>query len=309
MEHFLWVEKYRPQTVKECVLPPDLMKTFQTFVDQENIPTLLLVGPPGAGKTTVAKAMVEEIGADYLFINGSLDMGIDKLRTDIRNFASAMSFTGKRKFVILDEADYLNPNSVQPALRSFMEEFASNCGFILTCNLPQRIIEALHSRLKTISFKFANEDKPQLAMDMMEHLKKMLNAEKVAFDEKVLAQVIIKKFPDMRKIIGDLQTYGQTNGKIDNGILKQSINHNFSGLVTALKNKKYQEVRKWVSENEIDPEFYRATYDNLLTHVKAESVPALVILAADYQYKAAFAADPEINALAYLAEIMVEGML
>lgn len=306
LEEFLWVEKYRPSLVDDCVLPAELLRTFKQFVTQENIPNLLLNGPPGTGKTTVAKAMVDQIGSDYLFINGSLDVGKDTLRTDIRNFASAVSFTGGRKYVIIDEADYLNAANVQPALRAFMEEFSANCGFILTCNYPQRIIKELHSRMKLIEFKFPNEDKPALAMAMLKRLEYILNQEKITFDEKVLAQMIMNCFPDMRKIIGDLQSYGQANGKIDSGILKKTVNHNFSGLVAALKNKKYQEVRKWVSENEIDSDFYRSCWDNLYPLIDEGHIPELVVLTADYQYKSAYALDSEINALAYLAEVMRE---
>lgn len=306
MEEFLFVEKYRPSTVNDCALPADMKKMFNSFVEQGNIPTILLAGPPGSGKTTVAKAMVEMLGADYLFINGSLDMGVDKLRTDIRNFASSMSFSGGRKYVIIDEADYLNAANVQPALRSFMEEFASNCGFILTCNYPHRIIDPLHSRLKTIEFKFAAEDKPAIAMEMMNRIKHILDVEKISYDEKVLAQVIMKKFPDLRKVINDLQSYGQTNGKIDIGILKQAVNRDYNALLVALKNRKYQEIRKWVVENDMGSEFYRNAFDNISPHVKPDSIPNLVILTADYQYKSAFAADQEVNALAYLVEVMTE---
>lgn len=303
-DEFLFVEKYRPHTVEDCALPEDLKKVFQSFVDQENIPNLLLSGPSGTGKTTVAKAMVEQIGSNFLFINGSLDVGKDTLRTDIRNFASAVSFTGGRKYVIIDEADYLNAANVQPALRAFMEEFSSNCGFILTCNYPQRIIKELHSRMKLIGFKFANEEKPALAMQMMERLKFILTAEKITFDDKVLAQVIMKNFPDMRKTIGELQAYGQSNGTIDVGILKTTVNHSYVGLIAGLKAKKFQEIRKWVSENEIDSDFYSSCWNNLLPFVKEDTVPELVVLTADYQYKSAFAVDPEVNVLAYFAEMM-----
>src|SRR5210317_991572 len=199
MENFLWVEKYRPQKVQDTILPAELKKTFQQFVDQDNVPNLILAGRAGVGKTTIAKAMLEEIGADYIVINGSMNGNIDTLRVEISNFASTVSFSGGRKYVILDEADYLNPNSTQPALRNFMEEYSKNCGFILTCNFKNKIIEPLHSRCSVVEFKIAKEDKPDMAAQLFKRVINILKSENVDFDQKAVAEVINKYFPDNRR--------------------------------------------------------------------------------------------------------------
>jgi DNA polymerase III delta prime subunit len=306
-EEFLWVEKYRPRKIADCVLPEDLKHTFQEFVNNGNIPNLLLCGSAGVGKTTVARAMLEEIDADYIVINGSMNGNIDTLRTDIRNFAATVSFTGGRKYVILDEADYLNANSTQPALRNFMEEFSSNCGFILTCNFVNRIIDPLHSRCSVVEFKIGAKEKAELAKQFLARACGILDTESVPYEKKVLAEVIMKHFPDWRRVLNELQRYA-ASGKIDSGILASVDNVEIKELVKYLKNKEFESMRKWVSQNSsMDVNvLFRKIYDLSATTLKAQSIPELILILADYQYKAAFVVDQEINLAACMTTIMMQ---
>ena len=248
-DEFLYVEKYRPKKVSDTILPIELKKTFQQFVDNGNIPNLLLCGSAGVGKTTIAKAMLEELGADYIVINGS-DEGrlIDTLRTKIKTFASSMSFSGGRKYVILDEADYLTAEFVQPALRNFMEEYSSNCGFIFTCNFVNKIIPPLHSRCSVIEFKIPKSEKPVMANQFFKRVSSILNKEGIEYEPKVIAELINKYFPDNRRILNEIQRYSAT-GKIDSGILANQVDSNLNPLMTAMKNKEFNSVRKWVAQN------------------------------------------------------------
>jgi DNA polymerase III delta prime subunit len=307
VKEFLWVEKYRPKTVQDCVIPSNLKKAFQQFVDNKEVPNLLLCGTAGTGKTSVARAMLEEIGCDYIIINGSMNGNIDTLRTDIKNFASTVSFTNSRKYVILDEADYLNANSTQPALRNFMEEFSKNCGFILTCNFKNRIIEPLHSRCSVVEFKITKEEKPKIAACFFKRVCNVLKSENVEYEEKVVAEVVTKHFPDFRRVLNELQRYSAV-GKIDSGILANRFDSNIKSLFTSMKSKNFKEVRSWVNENsDIDAStFFRAIYDNASEAVRPQSLPQLIVTLADYQYKNAFVADQEINIMACLIEIMSE---
>lgn len=305
-DDFLFVEKYRPKTVSDTILPAELKATFQQFVDQKNIPNLILSGSPGVGKTTIAKAMLEELHCDYIVINGSMNGNIDTLRNEIQQFASSVSLQGGRKYVILDEADYLNPNSTQPALRNFMEEYSKNCGFILTCNFKNRIIAPLHSRCSVIDFTLKNSDKVALAAEMFKRACTILTQENIEFDKKVVAEVVKKYFPDNRRILNELQKYGSC-GRIDTGILSNVQDVSIKSLTSALKEKNFTEVRKWVSQNsDVDSsEIFRTIYDAASEFLTSSSIPQLVLILADYQYKAAFVADPEINMTACLTEIMV----
>jgi DNA polymerase III delta prime subunit len=306
-EEFLWVQKYRPKTIADTILSSELKQTFQQFVNQENVPNLLLTGSAGIGKTTVAKALCEQLNADYIVINGSMNGNIDTLRTEIMQFASSISFTGGRKYVILDEADYLNPQSTQPALRNFMEEFSKNCGFILTCNFKNRIIEPLHSRCTVIDFKTKGKDKAKLAAKFFNRLCDILKNEEVEFESKVVAELVNLHFPDWRRVINECQRYAST-GRIDSGILANLNQESFKQLITHMKAKEYQSVRKWVGENsDIDAsQFFRAFYDTAWEEVSDNSVPGVVITLGEYQYKHSFAADPEINIMAFLTAIMFE---
>jgi DNA polymerase III delta prime subunit len=306
-DDFLWTERFRPRKIEDCILPESLKATFSEFVKQGNIPNLLLTGSQGTGKTTVARAMCEELGLDYIEINGSMNGGIDTLRTEIKNFASTISFTGTRKMVILDEADYLNAQSTQPALRNFMEEFSKNCGFILTCNFKNRIIEPLHSRCSIIEFKIPSSQKPKLAAQFHKRACGILEQEGIEFDKAVVAEVVTKHFPDWRRVLNELQRYSVT-GKIDSGILSNLGEENFKGLVDLLKNKRFNDMRKWVAEN-LDTEptaFFRKFYDLSSTYMKPNSIPQLVLLLGRYQYQSAFVADQEINTVAFLTEVMVD---
>ena len=304
-DEFLWVEKYRPKTINDCVLPDTLKKTFQEFVNKDNIPNLLLTGGPGVGKTTVAKAMLEEINADYITINGSMNGNIDTLRTEIKDFASTVSFSASRKYVILDEADYLNPQSTQPALRNFMEEYSKNCGFILTCNFKNRIIEPLHSRCSVIEFNISKDIKPQLAKNFYIRVQSILNAENVVYDKKVLASLITQYFPDYRRVLNELQRYSAL-GNIDSGILSTTSDVTIDELVNNLKSKSFSDMRKWIAQNsDTDPAaIMRKLYENANSKMKPHSIAQLVLILADYQYKAAFVADQEINLVACMTEIM-----
>jgi DNA polymerase III delta prime subunit len=306
-DEFLWVEKYRPKTIDECILPEGLKQTFKSFIEQKDIPNLILAGSAGVGKTTVARAMLEQIEADYIVINGSLHGNIDTLRNDIMQFASTVSFTGNRKYVILDEADYLNPNSTQPALRNFMEEFSRNCGFILTCNFPNRIIDPLHSRCSVVEFKITKDDLPKLASQFMKRIIHVLTTERISYDKSVVAELITKHVPDWRRVLNELQRYS-VNGSIDTGIFVNISDTTYKGLVNHLKNKNFTEMRKWVAEN-ADMEttsIFRKLYDTAHEYVKPNSIPELVLILAEYQYKAAFVADPEINMVAAFTRIMID---
>ena len=305
MEHLLWTEKYRPQTVDDCILPDRLKQPFQEYVNQKQIPNLLLAGGAGVGKTTIAKAMCNEIGCDFMVINGSDESGIDTFRTKIKNYASSMSLTGGRKVIIIDEADYLNPNSTQPALRNAIEEFASNCSFIFTCNYKNRIIEPLHSRCAVIDFGLKNGEKAKMASAFFKRVQSIMQSEKIDADEKVLAELIKKHFPDFRRVLNELQRYSQF-GKIDTGILVQIADISIDELSKHIVAKDFGAIRKWVASHEIDnTTLFRKLYDTLSDTLKPSSVPQAVVILADYQYKAAFVADQEINTVACLTEIMV----
>ena len=307
MEEFLWVERYRPKRVSDTVLPAELKVVFQQFVDQRNIPNLILAGGPGIGKTTIARAMLEELGCDYIVINGSMNGNIDTLRNDILEFASSMSLEGGRKYVILDEADYLNANSTQPALRNFMEEFSKNCGFILTCNFVQRIIEPLHSRCSVIDFKLPKKELPTLASQMMQRAVTILDDNQIPFDNAAVAEVVRKYLPDWRRVINELQRYSAT-GRIDSGILANTTAESITQLIDAMKDKNFSQVRKWVGQHSDTDSvtLYRQFYDNASQYFKAASIPQLVLILAKYQHQAAFVADHEINNAACMLEIMID---
>ena len=305
MENFLWVEEYRPKDVGSCVLPKNLKDTFTEFVESDNIPNLILSGGPGVGKTTIAKAMLDQIGATYMMINGSEESGIDVLRTKIKNFASTVSLEGGRKYLILDEADYLNPQSTQPALRGFMEEFHKNCGFILTCNYKNRLIEPLHSRCSVVEFSIPKSEKQNLSSEFMKRLISILDTEEIKYDKRVVAEVIKTHFPDWRRTLNELQRYS-VSGTIDAGILVNLSDVNIEELMHCMKNKEFTNVRKWVVDNlDNDPvHLLRSIYDNLYEHVDGSTIPHCVVVLGEYQYKSAFVADQEINIMACLTEIM-----
>jgi len=305
METFLWVEKYRPKTVDECILPTELKKTFTEFVKDQHIPNLILSGSAGTGKTTIAKAMVEEIGSTWMLINGSEESGIDVLRTKIKNFASTVSLEGGRKYIILDEADYLNPQSTQPALRGFMEEFHKNCGFILTCNYKNRLIEPLQSRCSNIDFTIRNGERIKLAKLFFERVQDILNKEQIKFEPKAIAELINKYFPDWRRCLNELQRYS-SSGQIDAGILVNLSSENIKELTGFLKAKEFTNVRKWIVNNlDNDPSrIFRTIYNSLYNNLDHSTIPHAVVIIADYQYKSAFVADQEINMLACMTELM-----
>lgn len=305
-DNFLWVEKYRPRNIKDTILPKEMKATFQSFVDQKNIPNLLLAGPSGVGKTTIAKALLETLGCDYIIINGSMKGNIDTLRNEIQNFASTISMRGGRKYVILDEADYLT-GATQAALRNFMEEYSKNCGFILTCNLKNRIVEPIHSRCSVIDFKIPKKELPALAGQFMDRLCGILDQENIKYDKKVLVQIITKHHPDWRRILNEVQRYSPA-GIIDTGILVNLDEASFGKLVDILKNKDFTNMRKWVAENtDQDPNtLYRKIYDTASQYIHKESIPSVVLILGKYQYQHSFCADHEINLACCLTEIMAD---
>jgi len=305
-ENILWVETYRPKKIADCILSKSIKKTFEEFVKNNELPNLLLSGGAGVGKTTVARALCEELNRDYMIINGSEESGIDILRTKIKNFASTVSLQGGQKVVILDEADYLNPSSTQPALRGFIEEFHNNCRFIFTCNFKNRIIEPLHSRCAVIEFKI-NGNKAHLAAQFMGRVEKILKTENIGFEEPVVAELIMKHFPDFRRVLNELQRYS-VSGTIDSGILVNIAEVNMKSLMEYLKNKEFGNVRKWVVDNiDNDPvKIFRKVYEKLYEYMEPSSIPAAVLVIGKYQYYSAFVADPEVNLLACLTEIMTQ---
>jgi len=305
MEKFLWVEKYRPTKVDECILPSNLKQTFKQFVKDKKIPNLILSGGAGVGKTTIAKAMINEIGATSMMINGSEESGIDVLRTKIKNFASTSSLEGGRKYLILDESDYLNPQSTQPALRGFMEEFHKNCGFILTCNYKNRLIEPLHSRCGSVDFKITKKEMPKIATAFFKRVKNILEQESIKYDDKVVAELINKYFPDWRRTLNELQKYS-ASGQIDSGILVNLSEVSINELMDALKKKEFTVVRKWIVNNlDNDPNrMYRLVYDSLYDYLDGSTIPHAVLIIGKYSYQSAFVADQEINMLACMTELM-----
>lgn len=306
---FIWAQKYRPRTIDECVLPERLKETFRSMLTDGDMPNLILAGHHGIGKTTVARALCEEMGDATVYeINASLHSGIDTLRSDIKTFASTQSLTGSgRKVVILDEADYLNAQSTQPALRAFMEEFSKSCTFILTCNYKNRIIEPLRSRCTVIDFDISPEEKPLLAKQFLRRVENILSAEEIEYDKKCIIPLIIKHFPDWRRVLNELQRYA-AGGRIDAGILAADTSSDIDELMGHLKHRRFTDMRAWVAQNvgRDTSNIFRALYDHASKFILPESIPQLVILLADYQYKAAFVADHEINMVACLTEIMSE---
>lgn len=302
---FLWVEKYRPKTVEECVLPKELKTVFRNIIKTGEIQNMLFSGTAGVGKTTVAKAICNELNLDYIMVNGSEEGNIDTLRGKIKSFASTVSLQGGYKVVILDEADYLNPQSTQPALRAFIEEFSNNCRFIMTCNFKNRIIEPLHSRCSTYEFNIPTKEKPSIAGGFLKRLETILQQEQIEYQTEVLVNMIMKFFPDWRRVLNECQRYS-IGGAIDAGILVSLSDENMNKLIQHIKNKNFTEMRKWVANN-MDVEsrvIYRKIYDALLDILKPESVPQIVIILAQYQYYDAFVADSELNVVACMTEIM-----
>lgn len=307
-EQLLWVEKYRPHKIEDCILPETLKESFQEYVNRKEIPNLLFTGSAGVGKTTVAKALCDEVGCDYLVINGSDENGIETIRVKIKAYASSMSLAGGRKVVIIDEADYLT-NAAQAAFRSAMEEYSVNCSFIFTCNFKHKILDALHSRCSVIEFKIPSTQKAKMATQFFKRVEYILTTEEITYDKAVVAAVITKHFPDNRRILNELQRYASNSDKtIDSGVLGTVADVSLSALVKAMKEKDFTACRKWVANN---PDYdtvavLRKIYDSMYDILKAESIPSAVLVLAKYQYQAAFAADAEINLVACLVEFMIE---
>ena len=302
---FLWVERYRPQRIADCILPKSIKDTFSNILKTGELPNMMFTGSAGVGKTTVARALCNELGLDYIIVNGSEEGNIDTLRGKIKHFASTISLQGGYKVVILDEADYLNPQSTQPALRGFIEEFSKNCRFILTCNFKNRIIEPLHSRCSVYEFAIPNSEKPVLAGQFFKRLINILETEGVTFEPKALASMIERYFPDWRRVLNECQRYS-ISGSIDAGILVNLSDTNIKALMTSLKEKDFKSMRKWVVDN-IDTEpqaIFRKIYDSMLDYAQPQSVPQIVLILADYQFKNSFVADHELNVVACMTELM-----
>jgi DNA polymerase III delta prime subunit len=309
VDKFLWVEKYRPKTIDECILSDTIKGTLEDLVKDGKVPNLMFTGPAGVGKTTVARAICDMTNSDYIIINGS-DEGrmIDTLRTKMTQFCSTISLSGgSRKIVIIDEADYMNPDSVQPAMRGFIEKFSENCSFIFTCNYKNRIIEPIHSRCAVIDFGLKKSEKPVIASQFMIRCGVVLTQEGVEHDKRVVAELINKHFPDFRRVLNELQRYS-TSGIIDSGILANIGELNLDQLIASLKEKNFPNMRQWVTSNvDNDPaSVYRKIYDKLYEVVAKTSIPQAVLIIADYQYKSAFVADQEINLVACLIELMAD---
>jgi|TARA_A100001388_G_scaffold242959_1_gene200027 DNA polymerase III delta prime subunit len=307
-ESLLWVEKYRPRTIEDCILPESIKKTLRDVVSQNKIPNMMFTGTSGIGKTTAARAICNETQADYLIINGS-DEGrmIDTLRTKLTQFCSTISLSGSRKVVIIDEADYMNADSVQPAMRNFTERFADNCSFIFTCNYKNRIIEPIHSRCAVIDFSLKNGEKQVIAARFMKRVEGILTDESIDYDKEVIAKLVLKHFPDFRRVLNELQRYS-TSGEINSGVLANIKEMNLKELIDSLREKNFSKMRQWVVANvDNDPAtVYRKIYDELYNVVDKGSIPQAVLTIAEYQYKSAFVADQEINLVACLVELMAE---
>ena len=303
----LYVEKYRPQKIADTILPAKTKDIFNKFVADNSVPNLLLTGGPGVGKTTIAKAMLDELDCDYIVKNGSLNVNIDTLRYEISTFASAISLSGGRKYVIFDEADYLNATSVPPALRNFIEEYSANCGFIFTCNFKNRIISPLRSRLSEIDFSIETSERPALAAQFFKRVMTILDMENISYDKKVVAKVIEKHFPDFRRVLTELQSYA-ASGSIDEGIFVNIKQESIDELFRLLKGKDFTNMRKWVANNSDQDmnEMFRRIYDIASDKVEFRSLPGFVVTMADYMYKANFVADLEVNMVAFLTEVMIE---
>jgi len=304
-DEFLFVERYRPKTIDECILPNSLKQTFKSIVNGGELPNMMFAGSAGVGKTTVAKALCNELDLDYILINASEDGNIDTLRTKIRQFASSVSLSGGYKVVILDEADYLNAQSTQPALRGFIEEFSNNCRFILTCNFKNKIIEPLHSRCSVYEFAIPKDQKPKIAAQFFKRLQEILNIENIEFDQKALAVLVEKHFPDWRRVLNEVQRHSIT-GKIDAGSIVDLSDDNFNVLTNSLKDKDFKVMRKWVADNiDIEPQaIFRKIYDTMYDKIEPQSIPQTVVTLAEYQYKNAFVADHELNVVACMTELM-----
>jgi len=307
-DEFLWVEKYRPQNIEDCILPDSIKSTFKEFIAAGDMPNLLLSGTAGTGKTTIAKALCNELGYTSLVVNGSLDRNIDTLRNEIASFASTVSFDGGKKCIILDEADYLNPQSFQPALRGFIETFSKNVRFILTCNFKDKIIEPIHSRTTLIDFRTGKKEMPEIMGVLMKRILNILKEETVKVeDPKIVAEVIKKHYPDIRRILNEMQRYS-AGGVIDIGILANVGETDVTSLMKYLKDRDFGKMRQWVVENiDADPvRIFRTIYDNMHDYLEPSSIPQIVLLIGEYQYKQAFVQDREINLVAFLTEVMVE---
>lgn len=305
MNDFLWVERYRPRKVDETILSDDLKQVFNQIVATGQLPNMLFTGTAGVGKTTVARALCNELGLDYILINGSEEGNIDTLRNKVKSFASTVSLQGGYKVVILDEADYLNPQSTQPALRGFIEEFANNCRFILTCNFKNRIIEPLHSRCSVYDFNIQRSEKPKIATAFYKRVVDILTTENVEFEPKALAILVEKHFPDFRRVLNECQRYS-ISGKIDTGVLSNLADDNIKSLMAHLKDKNFKGMRQWVVDNiDVEPQaIFRKIYDTMVDYAQPQSIPQIVLILADYQYKNAFVADHELNVVACMTELM-----
>lgn len=305
MNDFLWVERYRPRKVDETILSNDLKQVFNQIVATGQLPNMLFTGTAGVGKTTVARALCNELGLDYILVNGSEEGNIDTLRNKVKSFASTVSLQGGYKVVILDEADYLNPQSTQPALRGFIEEFANNCRFILTCNFKNRIIEPLHSRCSVYDFNIQRNENPKIAATFYKRVVDILTTENVDFEPKALAILVEKHFPDFRRVLNECQRYS-ISGKIDSGVLSNLVDDNIKSLMNHLKEKNFKGMRQWVVDNiDVEPQaIFRKIYDTMTDYAQPQSIPQIVLILADYQYKNAFVADHELNVVACMTEIM-----